>query len=139
MSPKKRPLPRRRVPSIPAHVATMAATVTFGLIPLFHYIAIGVRLGSRAGNSKVARDQDAEANLARYWAPVPGCLRMFACYAAGFACYVRRWPQRWAPGRFDFLFHSHQWWHLFVLLAAVLWQDTMELFLSDPYRCPAAS
>nr|CAD1840243.1 unnamed protein product [Ananas comosus var. bracteatus] len=44
---------------------------------------------------------------------------MGAAYAAGAALYVARVPERWRPGRFDLLGHSHQLFHLLVLAGAL--------------------
>lgn len=52
---------------------------------------------------------------------VPYMLAMFGCYGAGAFFYLQRWPEKHWPGRFDILGHSHQVWHVFVLLAAVSW------------------
>ncbi|GKV18121.1 hypothetical protein SLEP1_g28542 [Rubroshorea leprosula] len=40
-------------------------------------------------------------------------------YAAGAAFYTSRIPERWKPGAFDIIGHSHQIFHVFVVLAAI--------------------
>eukprot|EP00834_Sanchytrium_tribonematis_P006806 NODE_539_length_6273_cov_0.700194.p2 type:complete len:308 gc:universal NODE_539_length_6273_cov_0.700194:4916-3993(-) len=45
---------------------------------------------------------------------------MLVCYVGGAAIYVYQVPERFAPGRFDYLFHSHQIWHVFVFVASVM-------------------
>ncbi|KAL4319704.1 hypothetical protein GQ457_18G004340 [Hibiscus cannabinus] len=40
-------------------------------------------------------------------------------YAAGAAVYTSRIPERWKPGAFDIAGHSHQIFHVFVVLAAL--------------------
>ncbi|GMI89147.1 heptahelical transmembrane protein2 [Hibiscus trionum] len=40
-------------------------------------------------------------------------------YAAGAAFYTSRIPERWKPGAFDIAGHSHQIFHVFVVLAAL--------------------
>jgi len=52
---------------------------------------------------------------------MPYMVAMFGCYGAGAWFYVGRWPERRWPGRFDLVGHSHQLWHVFVLLAALSW------------------
>eukprot|EP00835_Amoeboradix_gromovi_P002327 NODE_130_length_18488_cov_0.389961.p4 type:complete len:316 gc:universal NODE_130_length_18488_cov_0.389961:97-1044(+) len=47
-------------------------------------------------------------------------LGMILCYIGGAAIYVYQVPERFYPGYFDYLFHSHQIWHCFVTAAAVL-------------------
>ena len=41
---------------------------------------------------------------------------LFYCIGAVF--YSSKVPERWFPGKFDLIGHSHQIWHLFVLAAA---------------------
>lgn len=43
---------------------------------------------------------------------------MGAIYLGGAAIYACRVPERWYPGRFDIVGHSHQLWHTAVVLAA---------------------
>lgn len=40
-------------------------------------------------------------------------------YLIGMLIYIFKVPERWFPGRFDIWFHSHQIWHVFVLMAAL--------------------
>lgn len=40
-------------------------------------------------------------------------------YAAGAVFYVSRIPERWKPGKFDIVGHSHQIFHAFVVAAAL--------------------
>eukprot|EP00730_Choanoeca_flexa_P017016 TRINITY_DN8138_c0_g1_i3.p1 TRINITY_DN8138_c0_g1~~TRINITY_DN8138_c0_g1_i3.p1 ORF type:complete len:514 (+),score=89.43 TRINITY_DN8138_c0_g1_i3:140-1681(+) len=39
-------------------------------------------------------------------------------YLFGAYIYMKRIPECWFPGKFDIWFHSHQLWHIFVILAA---------------------
>ncbi|EGD80281.1 hypothetical protein PTSG_10536 [Salpingoeca rosetta] len=39
-------------------------------------------------------------------------------YLIGSVVFVFKFPERFFPGRFDIWFHSHQLWHIFVILAA---------------------
>jgi len=39
-------------------------------------------------------------------------------YLFGALVFVQKVPERWFPGRFDYAFHSHQLWHIFVTSAA---------------------
>ena len=43
---------------------------------------------------------------------------MGACYLAGAAIYANRVPEKWFPGKFDLILHSHQIFHIFVVMAA---------------------
>lgn len=42
----------------------------------------------------------------------------YSLYALGIVFYISRFPERLFPGRFDLLGASHQFWHIFVVLAA---------------------
>ncbi|KAG8367640.1 hypothetical protein BUALT_Bualt16G0094000 [Buddleja alternifolia] len=46
-------------------------------------------------------------------------MAMGALYGIGAAIYVTRIPERWKPGAFDVVGHSHQIFHVFVVLAAL--------------------
>ncbi|KQK16851.1 heptahelical transmembrane protein ADIPOR2 [Brachypodium distachyon] len=46
-------------------------------------------------------------------------LAMGLVYAAGAGFYVARVPERWCPGKFDCVGHSHQIFHVFVLIGAL--------------------
>jgi len=52
---------------------------------------------------------------------LPGVLQMLMLYGIGFFFFSSRFPERAAPGRFDFVFSSHQIWHVCVFAAAVVW------------------
>jgi len=47
-------------------------------------------------------------------------LQVFGTYLVGACFYVSHMPERWAPGRFDYIGNSHQIWHLAVTLGAFL-------------------
>ena len=44
---------------------------------------------------------------------------MGVCYLLGAIIYAYRIPERWIHGKLDIFGHSHQIWHLLVLLGAV--------------------
>lgn len=46
-------------------------------------------------------------------------LAMALLYATGVVFYVSRFPERWKPGAFDIAGHSHQIFHVFVVLGAL--------------------
>ncbi|KAK4265425.1 hypothetical protein QN277_026480 [Acacia crassicarpa] len=46
-------------------------------------------------------------------------LAMALLYATGAGFYVSRFPERWKPGAFDIAGHSHQIFHVFVVLGAL--------------------
>jgi adiponectin receptor len=49
-----------------------------------------------------------------------GMFLMLVTYCVGMVIYIFKIPERWYPGHFDLLLHSHQLWHFFVLGAAVV-------------------
>ena len=44
---------------------------------------------------------------------------MILSYLGGAAIYLHKIPERFAPGRFDYFFHSHVIWHCCVFMASV--------------------
>lgn len=40
-------------------------------------------------------------------------------YLVGAVIYASRYPERWFPGKLDIFFHSHQIWHVFILIASI--------------------
>eukprot|EP00615_Pteridomonas_danica_P005058 CAMPEP_0114333156 /NCGR_PEP_ID=MMETSP0101-20121206/3575_1 /TAXON_ID=38822 ORGANISM="Pteridomonas danica, Strain PT" /NCGR_SAMPLE_ID=MMETSP0101 /ASSEMBLY_ACC=CAM_ASM_000211 /LENGTH=242 /DNA_ID=CAMNT_0001464097 /DNA_START=746 /DNA_END=1474 /DNA_ORIENTATION=- len=55
---------------------------------------------------------------------LPKFFLMICCYGVGFGFYFLHIPERWFPGKFDYIFHSHQIWHVFVVLAVLVWLNT---------------
>uniref|UniRef100_A0A0N5A1T8 ADIPOR-like receptor IZH1 n=1 Tax=Parastrongyloides trichosuri TaxID=131310 RepID=A0A0N5A1T8_PARTI len=49
------------------------------------------------------------------WNIIMGCM-----YVVGALQYALRFPERCCMGKFDYLFHSHQFFHVFVVMAAFL-------------------
>mmetsp|Transcript_70896 Transcript_70896/g.166365 ORF Transcript_70896/g.166365 Transcript_70896/m.166365 type:complete len:99 (-) Transcript_70896:13-309(-) len=68
---------------------------------------------------------------------LPYLLKMFGSYGAGACFYFARWPERCWPGSFDIIGHSHQFWHLFVLLAAVSWLRGCSAMMLELSSCEA--
>jgi adiponectin receptor len=74
------------------------------------------------------------ASAAEFVAAMHLDLAMGAIYLIGAAIYAARVPERWKPGAFDVAFHSHQLFHVAVVIAAMLhykasrllmhWRDT---------------
>jgi channel protein (hemolysin III family) len=52
------------------------------------------------------------------WAALGMDALMGAAYLTGAVVYATRIPEKWFPGRFDIFFHSHQIFHMFVVLGA---------------------
>ncbi|WFD01555.1 inc metabolism membrane protein [Malassezia obtusa] len=51
-----------------------------------------------------------------------------ACYVGGVAVYAMRFPEKYWPGRFDLVGHSHQMWHVAIVLAIALHYRAILLF-----------
>ena len=66
-----------------------------------------------------------------------GLLLMAVMYIFGAGLYVLRIPERFFPGRFDVWGSSHQWFHVFVVTAALVHYDTLLNMVK--YRLSAAS
>lgn len=100
------------VQDIPRH---FIVCVVLGVVPAVHFIA-------------VARQQE-------IFLVLPHLLKMFGYYGIGALFYVKRWPESKWPGRFDFLGHSHQFWHIFVLLASASWVEGCSAMLYQQGSC----
>lgn len=50
---------------------------------------------------------------------IPYYVAMILCYLVGLIIYATKYPERCCPGKFDLLGHSHQIWHICVLLGIV--------------------
>ncbi|KAK3136600.1 hypothetical protein QOZ80_5BG0439170 [Eleusine coracana subsp. coracana] len=102
-----------------------AAAATASLVPAFQaprLRPLRAALFSAMGASGVV---PIAHKLVMYGATAPGAVAsarfealMGACYGIGVVVYAARVPERWAPGRFDLVGHSHQLFHLFVVAGA---------------------
>lgn len=63
---------------------------------------------------------------------------MGAVYLLGAAIYALRVPERWMPGAFDLAFHSHQLFHVAVVVGAGIHYKAVLIFLRwrDAHACP---
>ena len=57
---------------------------------------------------------------------VPRVIGMYLISGTAFLIYITKIPERWFAGRVDYLGHSHNWWHLFVVAALYYWHNTGE-------------
>lgn len=55
---------------------------------------------------------------------IPRVTVMYLISGIAFLIYVTRIPERWLAGKVDFFGHSHNWWHIFVLIALYYWHNT---------------
>ncbi|CAE7399536.1 HHP3 [Symbiodinium pilosum] len=96
----------------------MVLCVVLGLVPAVHFLC-------------TASGKEAACVL-------PYLLLMFGSYGAGACFYFARWPERHWPGYFDIIGHSHQFWHIFVLLAAVCWLQGCHAMMTELTLCEEA-
>ncbi|CAH1098795.1 unnamed protein product [Psylliodes chrysocephalus] len=69
---------------------------------------------------------------------LPRVLGMYAISGGAFIIYITKIPERFLAGKFDFIGHSHQWWHIFVVMALYYWHNSGLIYIE--YRlnhaCP---
>ncbi|CAK7239434.1 MAG: hypothetical protein STHCBS139747_000864 [Sporothrix thermara] len=92
----------------PYRALLFVALGTSGVVPIVHSL-----LFLEDGASLGARYRLLNERMGLNWVLLQGLL-----YVSGAFLYAARWPERWAPGRFDIWGSSHQIFHVFVLLAA---------------------
>lgn len=54
------------------------------------------------------------------------CLTLLGGYGSAFAVYSSKFPEKWWPGKFDFIGHSHQTWHVLIAASAIWWYWSLE-------------
>ncbi|WVZ90353.1 hypothetical protein U9M48_036662 [Paspalum notatum var. saurae] len=102
-----------------------AAAVTASLVPAFQAPELRPLRAALFSCMGASGAVPIAHKLLLYGATAPGAVAsaayealMGACYGLGVAVYAARVPERWAPGRFDLVGHSHQLFHLFVIAGA---------------------
>lgn len=55
---------------------------------------------------------------------------MYLISGTAFLIYITKVPERWFIGKCDYLGHSHNWWHFFVVAALYYWHNTGLLIFS---------
>lgn len=66
-------------------------------------------------------------------------LLMGILYATGAVFYVTRIPERWKPGAFDIAGHSHQIFHIFVVLGALAHATATLVIIDFRRRSPTCA
>jgi len=61
---------------------------------------------------------------------LPRVLGMYAISGVAFLIYLTKIPERFYAGRFDYLGHSHQWWHFLVVAALYFWHNSGVLYIN---------
>ncbi|KAJ3055029.1 Adiponectin receptor protein 1 [Rhizophlyctis rosea] len=115
------------------------ATAAFRKWRAFLYVMSGVLSGAPMLHYLMENGTSALPPADKYFA-MPGVAAMAGFYLMGVVVYVARFPERLAPGRFDYVLHSHQIWHLFVVAAAFTHSRAILAFMAwrlDQDTCPA--
>lgn len=99
-------IPRLKVPSNVKMLA-FVAWAAYGVVPTLHwYIVMG----------------GAESTMVKLF--IPRVMVMYLLTGTAFLIYVTRIPERWFVGKVDYIGHSHNWWHAFVLAALYYWHNS---------------
>ncbi|XP_021701918.1 progestin and adipoQ receptor family member 3 isoform X2 [Aedes aegypti] len=99
-------IPRLKVNSNVKMLA-FVAWAAYGVVPTLHwYIVMG----------------GAESTMVKLF--IPRVMVMYLLTGTAFLIYVTRIPERWFAGKVDYIGHSHNWWHVFVLAALYYWHNS---------------
>ncbi|XP_055590252.1 progestin and adipoQ receptor family member 3 isoform X2 [Uranotaenia lowii] len=83
------------------------AWAAYGVVPTLHwYIVMG----------------GTESTMVKLF--IPRVMMMYLLTGTAFLIYVTRIPERWFVGKVDYIGHSHNWWHIFVLAALYYWHNS---------------
>jgi adiponectin receptor len=92
-----------------------------GVLPAAHLLLVRARGGDSGdggdGGDNGDGGDEATAGAAEALGYIVG---EWALYLGGVAIFMGRVPERWAPGRFDYVGWSHQLWHLCTIAAAAM-------------------
>ncbi|XP_037287817.2 progestin and adipoQ receptor family member 3 [Rhipicephalus microplus] len=105
----------------PARLLVLSSLVLFGLVPTAHWFALNGGL---------------EAPIVRLL--LPRIAVLFGLIGMAFAVYRFKIPECLWPGRVDYVFSSHQIWHVIVFLSLVWWHETGFVhfhFMSGGQQC----
>jgi len=62
------------------------------------------------------------------WIVVECYIKSWSCYGMGAAFFASGFPESWFPGRFDFIGHSHMFWHVLVTAGAFVQYDNAHIY-----------
>ncbi|SAM73257.1 related to IZH3-membrane protein involved in zinc ion homeostasis [Ustilago bromivora] len=75
------------------------------------------------------------AKTISFFSPI---LPSLAFYVAGLVFYATQFPESWAPGRFDTWGHSHQLWHMGIVMAIVFHYRAALVFHTNRFEFSCA-
>jgi len=75
----------------------------YGVIPTLQWVVV-----------KGLKDQTSQELLHKI-------IKMYALSAAAFGVYIFKVPERFSPGKFNYVGHSHQLWHILIFSALYYW------------------
>lgn len=104
-------------------IATTLSSVFFAVAPCSHWLMLST--------------EEQHALL------VPVVSSTVGLYCAGFCVWASKFPERFWPGKFDYVCNSHNLWHSFVVLAAVAWDyglhKCLDVMKTGAWVCPPDS
>jgi adiponectin receptor len=71
----------------------------------------------------------------RSWIVVECYIKSWGCYGMGVVFYASQIPEAWFPGRFDFIGHSHMFWHVCVTAGAFVQYNNAQIYRARAAVC----
>lgn len=99
-------------------VGALVLTIAFAILPTFHWVFW------------IAPADFPTMDLWTFLLPLIG---MIGAYAIGFGFYSKRIPEVYSPGRFDLIFQSHNWWHTWIVIAAIIWEAELKTMFKEKH------
>ncbi|WAQ96137.1 PAQR3-like protein [Mya arenaria] len=87
-------------------ISVYVGLVAYGVIPATHWYFLNGGWGSEVVQMFI-----------------PKVVVMYMLGMLAFTFYITKFPERVFPGTFNFLGHSHQWWHLIIVMAFAFWHS----------------
>ncbi|XP_058063497.1 progestin and adipoQ receptor family member 3 [Anopheles bellator] len=105
-----------QIPRLAVHsnvkMVAFVAWAAYGIVPTFHWYHV-------MGGS--------ESTMVQLF--VWRVLVMYGLSGLAFVIYVAKIPERWFAGKFDYIGHSHNLWHIMVLAALYYWHNSGMLYV----------
>lgn len=101
-------------------ILTTLSSVVFAILPCTHFYLV-----SPQSHTQIL---------------VPVIYLTITLYAVGFCFWATKFPERYWPGKFDYIFNSHNIWHTFVVLAPLAWDsglmNVVRMMITGQWQCP---